>query len=155
MKKLIVFIVIFLWVVLLFNNTDEVRIRVIANSNSPFDQEVKMEIAKRIDNYVLKNNVTNENIKSHISGIEAILKDSNVVYSIEFTKENFPTKEINGELSHGGFYSTLLIKLGNAEGKNYFSVLYPDYYNISYEDIKTGEVEYKSWIYEQIKKLLD
>ena len=155
MKKLIVFIVIFLGVVLLFNNTDEVRIRVMANSNSSFDQELKMEIAKKIDNYVLKNNVTNENIKSHIPGIEDILKDSNVAYSIEFTKENFPTKEINGELSCGGFYTTLLIKLGNAEGKNYFSVLYPDYYNISYEDIKTGEVEYKSWIYEQIKKLLD
>lgn len=153
-KAIIIFVFLVLILILVkFEMTSEFRVRVLANSDSYIDQSVKEEIAEDIDEYIINNDVTMKNISEHLECIEEVLKEHKVKYSLEITKENFPTKVVNGKLSSGGVYDTLVIKIGSGKGENYFSVLYPEYYGITYEDVKTGKVEYKSFIYETFKSL--
>ena len=45
-----------------------------------------------------------------------------------------------------GKYMTLLFIIGKGEGKNWWSILYPEFYGINYED--SDEIEYRSFIYD-------
>lgn len=152
---LLVFFGICLALVGINSKQNEFRIRVVANSNSSADQELKEEIAHRIDEYIIKNEVTKADLDKTVEDIRKILDEYNVQYKFEITKEKFPTKDVNNTISSGGKYQTLLITLGKGSGKNYFSILYPEYYGISYEEVKTGEVEFKSYFYELFKRIFE
>lgn len=143
----------FVFVLCLSSNDSEFRFRVIASSDDVMDVELKEEIADEINLYIIKNNITRNNINQYFDEIDKIVKEYTSDYTIEITKEKFPVKMINGKLSSSGKYVTLLITLQEGKGENYFSVLYPEYYNISYEDVHTGKVEVKSFIYEVFKKI--
>lgn len=141
------------FVLCLTGEQGEFRVRVISSSNDLDDIQLKEELANEINLYIIENNITKNSIHQYLDEIDMIVKRYTNEYTIEITKEKFPAKMINGRLSPSGKYKTLLITLGNGDGENYFSVLYPEYYNISYEDVHTGKVEVKSFIYESIKKI--
>lgn len=63
-------------------------------------------------------------------------------------KNKFPPKSLNDEVIPGGTYESLVITIGRGEGNNYWTLLYPEYYGITFEDINTGEVEIKSYFWE-------
>ena len=69
-----------------------------------------------------------------------------IAQMIEYKNVAFPAKVLNGKLIPSGTYKTLLITIGSGQGNNWWSVLYPEFFGINYED--SDEIEYKSFIYE-------
>ena len=158
-KKLLLIIIVIIGIILLIpKENDEFRIRVIANSNSVSDQNEKMMVVEAIQKRITqlnKSDIINEVINNLAILDNDIQKTlSHHDYSIRITKVRFPPKEINGQVIPGGKYRALLVIIGKGEGKNWWSLLYPDYHGISFEDIDSDEIEYKFYFWEELKKLL-
>jgi len=156
MKKYIYIILIIIFIVLLIPKAeDELRIRVIANSNSEVDQELKMKVVsvllEEINSYENENII--DEIKNNLENLDAcikrVLKDKE--YNINIQKMRFPPKELNGEIIKGGKYLTLVVVIENGEGKNWWSLLSPSF-RTGFEDNETGDIEFKFYFYEEIKK---
>lgn len=150
MKKLIIIIIIITIILLLIEpQNDEMRIRIIANSNSDIDQQMKGEVAKRL-RYTLKDSFDLSIIKEEV---EYVISKYNCNYEVNVTikKQKFPPKYYNNQLIPGGVYQTLVIEIGKAQGNNYWSILYPEYFNVSFEDVNSGDVEFGWWIVDIFK----
>lgn len=161
---LIIFAVILICIIVNSNkteNNDELRIRVIANSDNEEDQNIKYLVVSVLKNYITSNSssdmkeMINCNINTIKSEIQYILDINNYdkEFSVAIKKTKFPPKQLNNSCISGGNYETLLVTIGEGKGKNWWSLLYPDYFNISFEDIESGEVEFKSYFYEKIKDI--
>ena len=167
MKKkiiIIISIVLLLFILIPKEENKDLRIRVIANSNNPYDQEIKYRVASeaiRILNKIKNDNIDlKERILSNIPDIkkqiEVTLKEKNyhdVSLDIYLGEEKFPTKTYNDKIIPGGVYETLVIKIGDAKGSNWWSLLYPEFFELSFEEINSNEVEYRSYIWDNIKKI--
>jgi stage II sporulation protein R len=117
---------------------DAIRLRILANSNTEIDQNLKRsirdQVKREIDGWVVGLNSKEEAhdiISKHIPQIEQIAKmeiiksgtDQSV--SVELGQAEFPTKLYGEHLYPAGKYEALVIKLGAAEGDNWWCVLYP------------------------------
>ena len=144
---------------------DSIRIRVIANSNSEYDQEKKQEIRKEVQIYMqdllkdAKNTeeartIINNNLKNLNKNIDSYLTQINYDkdYTINFGLNYFPEKEYKGIKYKEGLYESLLITLGEGKGNNWWCVLFPPICLLEAEETETNEVEYKSFIKEIIEK---
>ena len=150
MKKLVlILVVIFIIILLIPEENKELRIRIIANSDSRFDQDIKLMVAEDMKEF-LKNN---QDVNIIEKRVEYLISKYNVGYSVkvEMRKEKFPAKTLNDDVIPGGSYKALVIELGKAEGKNYWSLLYPEYFNVSFEDLNSQDVEYRSWFIDLIR----
>lgn len=157
MKKIIYILLIVLFIIIIIpKDNGKMRIRVIANSNSSYDQSIKYEIVSIIKNEINPND-TKEKIIKKIPDIKAQidnkLKGKNIKYTIEIKKEHFPKKSLNGKIIPEGYYEALVIEIGEGNGKNWWTLLYPEYFNITYEDIESGDVEVKSYLFEKLKNI--
>jgi stage II sporulation protein R len=142
-----------------------IRIRVIANSNSDYDQEKKQQIREEVQIYMqdlLKEAKTPEearkiindnlnNIKTNIDNYLTKIK-YNKDYKINFGLNYFPEKEYKGIKYKEGLYESLLITLGEGKGNNWWCVLFPPICLLEAEEQETNEVEYKSFVKEIIEK---
>ena len=64
----------------------------------------------------------------------------------------FPTKEYRGIKYKEGYYESIVISIGAAEGDNWWCVLFP---NICIADLENNsDIEYKSFVIETINKIL-
>ena len=85
---------------------------------------------------------------------EAIRRSDLVVgYTVyvELVRAYFPEKEYRGLKYNEGYYESVVISIGKAEGDNWWCVLFP---NLCFVDLETKDnVEYKSWIVEKINKI--
>ena len=142
-KNIFILIIILIVVGGIFSSLEEsdMRIRVIANSNNYSDQSIKYEVVS-----IVKKNISPNDTK------EKIIKKLPKLRS-EIKKEHFPKKSLNGKLIPEGNYKALVIEIGEAKGKNWWTLLYPEYFNITYEDIESGDVEVKSYLLEKFKKM--
>lgn len=143
---------------------DYLRIHVRANSNDQIDQSVKYivkdEVVKFITPYAAEcvdKQTAIKIIESIIPEIEEVcdktLKENGFGYTsrAEVRAEEFPTR-IYGELTlEAGLYDALIIELGTGTGDNWWCVIYPPLCFTS----GTQNVEYRSAIYEIIKKFFD
>ena len=108
---------------------DSIRIRVIAPSDSIEDQKLK------------------GNVKRSIQGqLSEMLK--NVNYGLNY----FPIKEYKGITYDDGYYESLVITLGQGQGKNWWCVLFPPLCLMDEEEENMENVEYKSFIKEVLDK---
>lgn len=134
-----------------YMDAQETRIRIIANSNSQKDQEDKIKLRDALLEVFFEESI--EVTSDNIVLLDQKLKDKKVVldkeYKIEFTKETFPAKVQNGKFIPSGTYMTLLITIGEGKGDNWWSVLYPEFFGVNYDD--KNEIEYRSFIYELLK----
>lgn len=150
MKKVFFIIIITIIVILLFFPEEkEMRIRIIANSNSVTDQQMKYEIAKKLKETLQETsdlNIIKEDVEYIISKYHC---DYQV--NVEVKKQCFPTKYLGDKVIPGGVYKTLVVEIGKAQGKNYWSMLYPEYFNVSFEDVNSGDVEFGWWIVDILK----
>lgn len=153
-----IIIIIFIVLLILFINTDSsqnIRIRVISNSDSDYDKMIKYECVEAIKS-IIEANYSEKQIKESLTGIKSKLDIISNKYNknikLSFEKTKFPPKSLNEKIIEGGVYKTLLVRIGEAKGSNYWTLLYPEYFDISFDDIYSGEVEIKSFFYEQIKK---
>ena len=164
MKKIVIVLAIII-TILSINKEDKViipkesiRFRIIGNSNKEVDQNLKKEIVKEISkDLVLPSNVNIEDARSIIKKsipkyeetINNTLKKNNIEesFSINYGKNYFPKKEYKGITYEEGEYESLVIKLGDAKGKNFWCVLFPPICMVEDDNI-----EYKSLIKEIINK---
>lgn len=167
MKKLMIILLIPLLISSMninSNKDDMLRIRVIANSNSEHDQEVKNEISNnlKIKLYDLlkdENNIDNarkiinNNIDTLSEDIEKSLVNEDYSYNINYGLNYFPEKEYNGKKYKEGKYESLLVTLGKGEGNNWWCILFPPLCLVEAEESEE-EVEYDFFFKNIIDKFL-
>ncbi len=144
---------------------DAIRIRIIPNSNSAFDQDVKGKVKDKLEITMydlLKDAESSEEAKEIIKNnlelvdndVKNILSKENYNkgYKINFGMNYFPSKEYKGVKYEEGYYESLVITLGKGEGDNWWCVLFPPLCLIEGEE--DTEVEYKSIVMEILDKYL-
>ena len=144
---------------------ESIRFRVIANSNSEEDQNIKKEIVKNIatelknielvpKDLVSTRNIIKKNIPVLRKTVEDTLKELNVQqdFNINYGMNHFPQKENNGVIYEEGEYESIVISLGNGKGDNFWCVLFPPLCLLEGESTETDDVEYTSFIKEIINK---
>ncbi|MBE6538160.1 MAG: stage II sporulation protein R [Ruminococcaceae bacterium] len=115
-----------------------VRLHVLANSDSEEDQNLKLLV--RDDIIALTNTllagcttreealtVISENLDLYSLTAEKTLRKNGSDYSVSISlgEEYYPTRVYEGSAFPGGEYVSLQIKIGEAEGKNWWCVLFP------------------------------
>ena len=172
MKKIIIILTI-LTSILIYNEVKNneviipnaaIRLRVIPNSNSSLDQNMKNKVKKYLEKntYLTLSNTTdidearnkiNNNLVNIDNNIEKIFKDNkyNMEYKVNFGYNYFPEKKYRGLKYKEGYYESLVITIGEGKGDNWWCVLFPNLCLVDLEN-KTN-AEYKSWIVEQINKI--
>ena len=150
MKKMYLILFIISLIVLggcTYIDSQEERIRIIANSNTSIDQEEKEKLRDALlEIFYYENTI---DIKNNIYEINKLLKEKVKLshdFNIEYKKVSFPAKVLNNRFIPSGTYKTLLITIGEGKGDNWWSVLYPEFFGINYDD--SDEIKYKSFIYE-------
>lgn len=144
---------------------ESIRFRVIANSNSQNDQNIKKEVLKNLESELSKielvpkdvistRNIIKRSIPSLKKSVEETLNKLNVTqdYSINYGMNYFPQKESNGVIYEEGEYESVVIKLGEGNGDNFWCVLFPPLCLLEGEESESDEVEYTSFIKELINK---
>lgn len=114
------------------------RLHVIANSNSTDDQNLKYIVRDKIIQYMnnlCKNSNSKEEtitiISNHLNEFNQIANNTiaesgfNYTSSVEIGNFKFPTKNYEDISFPAGYYDALKIKLGDAQGQNWWCVLYP------------------------------
>lgn len=157
MKKYI-FIVLFVLLLLLFQNKDEyLRVRIIANSNSEYDQKIKQNISSEISSYLyelLKDetniNIVRNKIKDNIKNIEYKVQENlnnEYGYSVDYGYHYFPEKTYKKETFKEGKYESLLITLGEGQGDNWWCIMFPPFCLVEAEE--SDKIEY-SFFFDEI-----
>jgi stage II sporulation protein R len=117
---------------------DAIRLRILANSDSGKDQEIKRQVRDAVNAQItlwVQELTSKEKAKAvlqsklpEIQGIaEEVVasKGSNQSVKVEFDKVQFPTKLYGEFLYPAGEYEAILITLGDGGGANWWCVLYP------------------------------
>ena len=143
---------------------ESIRFRVIANSDSSEDQELKLKVKDNLNNEIqsilknsnslsesrslLKNNIVklNNNVNNTLKS-----NNSNETFTINYGNNYFPKKEYKGVKYNEGEYESLVVKIGKGEGQNFWCVLFPPLCLIDKKEEKTNNVEYRMLI----KDILD
>jgi len=138
-----------------------IRLRVIPNSNSNYDQAMKSVVKSYLEDEVyglfketksieearkLINNNMN-NIKINIQDIfDKYNYDMN--FNVNYGYNYFPEKEFKNIIYEEGYYESVVVSIGDAKGDNWWCVLFPNLCLIEEED-----VEYTSLVKEIINKI--
>lgn len=114
------------------------RLHVIANSDMDIDQEVKLKVRDGVLEYLaphLANAGSREDarrvVEERSGEIEAVAESVllnngfNYGVTLEVCFEDYPMKDYEGFAFPAGNYLSVKIKLGDADGKNWWCVLFP------------------------------
>jgi len=117
---------------------ESIRLRILANSNSRADQDAKQAIRDQVksnmDRWAQEANSIEKArviIASHVDEIAAIAnvelqnRGLDEVAQVTLDQSDFPTKLYGDYLYPAGKYEALVISIGEAEGDNWWCVLYP------------------------------
>lgn len=139
-------------------NYDEVkdiliRFHVLANSDSKEDQELKLKVRDGIIEYltpILKDSTSLEESREILNREDKkvkqiankIIKENGYSYKVEsdFGKENFPDKTYGNIMLPQGEYEAYRILIGEAEGQNWWCVMFPP---LCFIDVTKGKVAYE------------
>lgn len=118
--------------------TDTLRLHILANSDLPDDQELKLKIR---DKLLLKYgellgqgesiDEAKNTVEAMLSEIEADaeewIKELGYDYRVEasLSEEWYDTREYEGFTLPAGYYTSLRIIIGEGEGQNWWCVMYP------------------------------
>lgn len=170
MKKILIIIAII--IVALTNTKDNniiipnnaIRFRVIANSNTFEDQEIKNNVSVVFQNYISKlTNTANsaENAKETLLSnydnldnyLQTYFKENRIdqEYNLSIGNNYFPKKIYNGVTYNAGYYDSIVLKLGRSNGLNWWCVIYPPLCNIDSKKID-NKLQYTTLIQEALRK---
>lgn len=134
---------------------EAIRIRVIANSDSEYDQEIKTKVKEKLekDMYnILKNTIEieeartliNNNLDNVEKNIDKTLQENNykLPFTINFGLNYFPEKKFKGIKYEEGYYESVVVTLGEGLGENWWCVLFPPLCLLEVEETNTTDVEY-------------
>lgn len=114
-----------------------VRLHIIPNSNSRFDQNLKLQVRDKIVEYLspklLKSNSIEESktiIANNIENIKEISQQitsqySNYDINVSLGESKFPTKNYDNYSFPAGTYDALKITIGEGAGNNWWCVMFP------------------------------
>lgn len=174
MKKMIFIIILIIISIFIYVNVNAeviipnnaIRVRVVPNSNSVVDQNMKDKVKNYVSNYMtiklksisdvnnardIINNSTDELEKD----IEKIFNDNNYYkkFKINFGSNHFPDKVYKGVVYKEGEYESLVVYIGEAQGDNWWCVLFPPLCLLEADENETGEVEYRSFVRDMLNKI--
>ncbi|KFZ42383.1 stage II sporulation protein R [Anoxybacillus flavithermus] len=128
---------------------EAVRLRILANSDSPGDQALKRAVRDAVNEQITTwvSDLTSfeeakQVIAQHVPDIEQTVarvlheKKSDQSYNVTFGRVSFPTKIYGSYVYPAGEYDAVLITLGKGEGANWWCVLFPP---LCFLDFSTGE----------------
>lgn len=132
------------------------RLHVIAESNEKEAQEIKLSVK---DSVLKKALMITKDAKcardayamlfTSIGEIRACARETAMIFGFTgeieavVTREYFPARLYGDILLDEGMYPALLIKIGQAQGRNWWCVIYPDLCLYG-EETKTGEIQFYS-----------
>lgn len=127
---------------------EAIRLRILANSDSEKDQEIKRSIRDAVNNEITKwvEELTSIDaartlLIEKLPNIEGIAKEQLELYdsedslTVEFNEVQFPTKLYGNTLYPAGMYEAILITIGDGAGENWWCVLFPP---LCFLDFSTG-----------------
>ena len=145
--------------------SDYLRIHIRANSNSEFDQNVKYQVKDAIVDYLIPLLSTCESkedaqktIERNLTNLETVadnvLMQNNFNYesNAKLNYENFPARNYGNLTLESGFYNALIVELGEADGDNWWCIVYPP---LCFINGSTSVSSYKSRILEIINSFFD
>ena len=174
MKKIIILIISIFSLFYVYNNSlkkevlipnDAIRFRVIANSNTIYDQNIKIQLKNTIQNKIFEltkdaNTIekTRKVLKDNIKLIDNLVNDTlkkldyDKKYTINYGLNHFPKKEYKGITYKEGNYESLVITLGSGDGDNWWCVLFPPLCLVESNESDVSSAEYTFFIKEIIGK---
>ena len=142
---------------------EAIRVRVIANSNSTYDQDIKYKVKDIVkedirrlvsdtDSIVTFRNKVINNIAVFDRDINELLKsnDYKLPVNINYGLNYFPRKEFKGVTYNEGYYESLVVTLGEGKGDNWWCVLFPPLCLIEAEE--SDNIEYTTLVSELVNK---
>lgn len=174
MKKVLIIVLSLISLIYLYNSSvkaetiipdDAIRFRVIANSNTIYDQNIKIQVKNIVQNKIFEiingsNTLENtrKKVKEHIKEIDTLVKNTlnklnyDKDYKVKYGFNHFPKKEYKGITYDEGDYESLVIELGDAQGDNWWCVLFPPLCLIEADESDVSNAEYTFFIKEIIDK---
>lgn len=132
-----------------------VRFHILANSDLPKDQQMKLQIRDDVSAYIskiVKNcksaQESGEAITENLENIELFtkncLKKHGCTYSatVSFGNYKFPRREYENATLPGGNYNALKIVLGKGNGRNWWCILYPQ---LCFSEAENGNITEKGF----------
>ena len=174
MKKIIFIILLIILSVFVYVNVNAeviipdsaIRVRVVPNSNSIKDQDMKEKVKNYVSNYMSiklngidnvdeARNIINNNLVELNKDIRNIFDKNNydMDFKINFGSNYFPNKVYKGVIYNEGDYESLVVYIGRAKGDNWWCVLFPPLCLLEADENETGEVEYRSFVRDMIDKI--
>ena len=173
MRKIIVLLISFvlLFSVSYLNKEKEsiipdsaIRFRVIGNSNTAYDQNIKIQIRNLIQNKILeltKDTKSIEEVRNilleHKQELYELTREKldslgyDKSFSLNYGENYFPEKKYKGLTYKSGEYESLVITLGDGKGDNFWCVLFPPLCTLEVDE-SSSDVEYKFFVKEIIDK---
>ncbi|WP_285396835.1 stage II sporulation protein R [Lysinibacillus sp. fls2-241-R2A-57] len=144
-----------------YEQENDFRIRVIANSNTTQDQHEKEQLVKDLKPYFKQvvasagaGTVDNEQILSLKQEIEAEIKENypQLDTQVVIGDNLFPPKRQNAVLYPQNMYQSIVVKIGDARGDNWWCSVFPSVCEPDKEEQKEEEEEQVTFfIWEWIK----
>ncbi len=174
MKKIIFIILLLIISIFIYINVNAevlipnsaIRVRVVPNSNSVIDQNMKEKVKNYVSNYmsIKLNGITDvdkardiisNNTNELNKNIKKMFKDNNydMNFKINFGINHFPNKVYKGVVYKEGNYESLVVYIGKSQGDNWWCVLFPPLCLLEADKNETGEVEYRSFVRDMIDKI--
>ena len=143
-----------------------IRVRVIAHSNTIYDQSMKMKVKLYLEQNLSPLLVDVDSIedardiiRSRVNdlevGIQDIFEDNDydMNYVIHFGENYFPEKRYRGVYYEAGNYESLVVTIGEGNGDNWWCVLFPPLCLLDGEDNNTNDVEYQFFVQKLLQKV--
>lgn len=154
----------------IFIQDDFIRIHIKASSNQDFDQTVKLRVRDSVIVFLqekLKSvqtkeqalEVINNNLDELTKLCDLTLSHCGASYktNIALSRESFPERIYGEKIFPEGVYDSLIIKLNNGEGENWWCVAYPPLCFICGTENPDApkEIKYESLLFKWINDLLN
>lgn len=158
MRRFFLFVLVVFFIFSLLNKkseNEEIRVRVIPNSNEKSDLIIKKEVVQYVVFY-LKNaydeeyKIYEENINATKKQFEYFLEEViNIDCTITFDKHTLYNKTYNNSAVKNEETMTLLVVIGEGAGDNWWGTVYPEFLDISSDE----EIKYESLIIRMFEKI--
>lgn len=134
---------------------NSLRFRVIANSNSLEDYQIKEEVKIAVEKELIEIlkpadslEETKKIVNNNLTNIENIISNTlyqNKDFNINLGNNFFPKKIFKSVVYPEGYYDSLVITIGKGKGENWWCVLFPPLCLLE-KDKNTTDVEYKFYV---------
>lgn len=146
---------------------DYLRLHIRANSNMVVDQNVKYQVKACVVEFLAPLFC---NVKSKSEAIKIVenccddikykcdnvLKQNgfNYVCNVKINNEYFPTRTYQNTTLESGYYDAVIIELGEAQGDNWWCVMYPPLCFVNNFE-NNMQIKYKSKVWEWLNSIFD